>query len=175
MEITPVLCGSAFKNKGVQTLIDSITELLPSPLEIPPIVGSKVDDSESTEERKSDVNSPFTALAFKIAKTPEVKVFAFEGEGGLTTGASHETMNSAWGLGLGNLIYFLDWNDFGIDPRPFSSIVYGTPEDWFGSHGWHVEGTMDGENWGELTKSYYKLLIENEDPKIPKVIYGRFI
>ena len=113
------------------------------------------------------------ALAFKIAKTPEVKVFAFEGEGGLTTGASHETMNSAWGLGLGNLIYFLDWNDFGIDPRPFSSIVYGTPEDWFGSHGWHVEGTMDGENWGELTKSYYKLLIKNGDPKIPKVIYGR--
>ena len=113
------------------------------------------------------------ALAFKIAKTPEVKVFAFEGEGGLTTGASHETMNSAWGLGLGNLIYFLDWNDFGIDPRPFSSIIYGTPEDWFGSHGWHVEGTMDGENWGELTKSYYKLLIENADPKIPKVIYGR--
>ena len=113
------------------------------------------------------------ALAFKIAKTPEVKVFAFEGEGGVTTGASHETMNSAWGLGLGNLIYFLDWNDFGIDPRPFSSIVYGTPEDWFGSHGWHVEGTMDGENWGELTKSYYKLLIENADPKIPKVIYGR--
>ena len=113
------------------------------------------------------------ALAFKIAKTPEVKVFAFEGEGGLTTGASHETMNSAWGLGLGNLIYFLDWNDFGIDPRPFSSIVYGTPEDWFGSHGWHVEGTMDGENWGELTKSYYKLLIENADPKIPKVVYGR--
>ena len=113
------------------------------------------------------------ALAFQIAKTPEVKVFAFEGEGGLTTGASHETMNSAWGLGLGNLIYFLDWNDFGIDPRPFSAIVYGTPEDWFGSHGWHVEGTMDGENWGELTKSYYKLLIENADPKIPKVVYGR--
>ena len=113
------------------------------------------------------------ALAFQIAKTPEVKVFAFEGEGGLTTGASHETMNSAWGLGLGNLIYFLDWNDFGIDSRPFSSIVYGTPEDWFGSHGWHVEGTMDGENWGELTKSYYKLLIENADPKIPKVVYGR--
>ena len=113
------------------------------------------------------------ALAFQIAKIPEVKVFAFEGEGGLTTGASHETMNSAWGLGLGNLIYFLDWNDFGIDPRPFSSIVYGTPEDWFGSHGWHVEGTMDGENWGELTKSYYKLLIENADPKIPKVVYGR--
>ena len=48
------------------------------------------------------------ALALKLAKTTEVKVFAFEGEGGLTTGASHETINSAWGSGLGNLIYYLD-------------------------------------------------------------------
>ena len=100
------------------------------------------------------------ALALKLAKASEVKVFAFEGEGGFTTGASHETINSAWGLGLGNLIYFMDWNDFGIDARPFSSIVYGTPKDWFGSHGWHVEGTMNGENWSELTEAYYRLLIE---------------
>jgi len=113
------------------------------------------------------------ALALKFAKVPEVKVFAFEGEGGFTTGASHETINSAWGLGLGNLIYFMDWNDYGIDARPFSSIVYGTPKDWFGSHGWHVEGTMEGENWGELTKAYHRLLIENADPNIPKVVYAR--
>lgn len=113
------------------------------------------------------------ALALKMANTPEVKVFAFEGEGGFTTGASHETINSAWGLGLGNLVYFMDWNDFGIDARPFSSIMYGTPEDWFGSHGWHVEGTMNGEDWGELTEAYYRLLVENADPKVPKVIYGR--
>ncbi|MFL3053121.1 MAG: transketolase-like TK C-terminal-containing protein [Candidatus Neomarinimicrobiota bacterium] len=113
------------------------------------------------------------ALALKYANVPEVKVFAFEGEGGLTTGASHETMNSAWGLGLGNLVYFLDWNDFGIDARPFSSIVYGTPEDWFGSHGWHVEGTTNVEDWEELTNAYYKLLVTNADPNVPKVIYGK--
>ena len=115
------------------------------------------------------------ALALQVANAQEVKVFAFEGEGGLTTGASHETMNSAWGLGLGNLVYFLDWNDYGIDARPFSSIVYGDPKDWFGSHGWHVEGTMNGEDWNELTNAYYKLLIKNADPQIPKVLYAKSI
>ena len=113
------------------------------------------------------------ALALKLARVPEVKVFAFEGEGGLTTGASHETMNSAWGLGLGNLVYFMDWNDFGIDDRPFSSIVYGTPEDWFGSHGWHVEGTMNGEDWESLINAYYKLLVKKANPDQPKVLYAR--
>ncbi|MBC8323525.1 MAG: transketolase [Candidatus Marinimicrobia bacterium] len=113
------------------------------------------------------------ALALKLAKVPDVKVFAFEGEGGFTAGASHETINSAWGLGLDNLIYFMDWNDFGIDNRPFSSIMYGTPEDWFGSHGWHVEGTMDGEDWESLTNAYYKLLVENAKPNQPKVLYAR--
>jgi len=77
MEITPVLCGTAFKNKGVQTLIDIITELLPSPLDVPAIIGSKVDDSESTEERKSDSKEPFTALAFKIATDPYVGRLCF--------------------------------------------------------------------------------------------------
>lgn len=113
------------------------------------------------------------ALALKLARVPEVKVFAFEGEGGFTTGASHETMNSAWGLGLGNLVYFMDWNDFGIDDRPFSSIVYGTPEDWFGSHGWHVEGTMNGEDWESLINAYYKLLVKKANPDQPKVLYAR--
>ena len=77
MSITPMLCGSAFKNKGVQTLIDIITELLPSPLDVPAIIGSKVDDSESTEERKSDSKEPFTALAFKIATDPYVGRLCF--------------------------------------------------------------------------------------------------
>jgi len=113
------------------------------------------------------------ALALKLAKVPEVKVFAFEGEGGFTAGASHETLNSAWGLGLGNLVYFMDWNDFGIDARPFSSIMYGTPNDWFGSHGWHVEGTMEGESWSELTEAYHRLLVEKADPNIPKVLYAK--
>ncbi|MFQ6678138.1 MAG: 1-deoxy-D-xylulose-5-phosphate synthase N-terminal domain-containing protein [Fidelibacterota bacterium] len=113
------------------------------------------------------------ALALKLAGSPDVKVFAFEGEGGFTTGASHETMNSAWGLGLGNLVYFLDWNDYGIDNRPFSSIMYGTPEDWFGSHGWHVEGTMDGEDWESLIHGYYRLLVENAKSDQPKVLYSK--
>ncbi len=120
--------------------------------------------------------SPFaagSALALKYSKVDDVKVFAFEGEGGFTTGASHETINSAWGLGLGNLVYFLDWNNYGIDNRPFSSIMYGSPEDWFGSHGWHVEGVEDGENWEQLIKAYYRLLIEKHDPNTPKVIYSK--
>jgi transketolase len=120
--------------------------------------------------------SPFAAgeaLALKFAGTSDVKVFAFEGEGGFTTGASHETINSAWGLGLGNLVYFMDWNDFGIDNRPFSSIMYGGPEDWFGSHGWHVEGAEDGENWEQVVNAYYKLLVKNADLNVPKVIYSK--
>ena len=120
--------------------------------------------------------SPFAAgaaLALKFSGVSDVKVFAFEGEGGFTTGASHETINSAWGLGLGNLVYFLDWNDFGIDDRPFSSIMYGGPEDWFGSHGWHVEGVNDGQDWDEITKAYHRLLIKNSNPNVPKVIYSK--
>jgi len=113
------------------------------------------------------------ALALKLAKVPEVKVFAFEGEGGFSTGASHETINSAWGLGLGNLVYFMDWNDYGIDDRPFSSIMYGAPEDWFGSHGWHVEGTLDGEDWKSFTEAYYRLMVENAQPDQPKVLYAK--
>ena len=83
--------------------------------------------------------SPFAAgaaLALKYSNAKDVKVFAMEGEGGITAGASHETINSAWGLGLGNLVYHLDWNDYGIDSRPISSILYGGPENWFGGHGW---------------------------------------
>ena len=71
------------------------------------------------------------ALALKLAGADEVKVFVVEGEGGLTPGAAHETKNSAWGLGLSNLVFLVDWNDFGIDERPASSVVHGTPEDWF--------------------------------------------
>ncbi len=113
------------------------------------------------------------ALALKLAHVPETKVFAFEGEGGFTAGASHETLNSAYGLGLGNLVYFMDWNDFGIDDRPFSDVMYGTPEDWFGSHGWHVEGTLDGEDWESLTEAYYRLLVEKAKPDQPKVLYAK--
>jgi transketolase len=91
------------------------------------------------------------ALALKVAGCGEVKVFCVEGEGGLSAGAAHETKNSAWGLGLSNLVFLIDWNDFGIDKRPHSSVVYGTPEDWFKPHGWRVVGTEDGMDWGPVT------------------------
>ena len=81
------------------------------------------------------------AVALKRAGADGVKVFAIEGEGGLKPGVVHETMNSAWGLGLDNLYQLVDWNDYGIDPHTISSIVYGTPTEWFGAHGWRVVGT----------------------------------
>ena len=93
-----------------------------------------------------------------MADADQVKVFAFEGEGGLM-GATHETLNSSWGLGLGNIVYYIDWNDFGIDSRPFSSIVKSTPQELFETSGWHVEGTDDNEDWESFTKAYYDLLV----------------
>jgi transketolase len=93
------------------------------------------------------------ALALKLAGADEVKVFVVEGEGGLTPGASHETRHTAWGLGLSNLVFLVDWNDFGIDDRPLSSVMYGTPETWFGAYGWRVTGTPDGSDWGPVTRA----------------------
>jgi transketolase len=92
------------------------------------------------------------AVALKIAGAEQVKVFAVEGEGGLTPGASHETRNSAWGLGLSNLVFLLDWNDFGIDVNAVSSVVHGGPPDWFEPYGWRVIGTEQGSEWDEVTK-----------------------
>jgi len=65
------------------------------------------------------------ALALKKAGLSEFKVFAIEGEGALTAGGSHEAKNGAWGYGLGNLYWLVDWNDFGIDDRRTSSVVFG--------------------------------------------------
>jgi elongation factor G len=64
--ITPVLCGSAFKNKGVQPMLDAIVDYLPSPMDIPAIKGHAVGDEETVIERHADVTEPFAALAFKI-------------------------------------------------------------------------------------------------------------
>jgi transketolase len=91
------------------------------------------------------------AAALKLAGCEEVKVFAVEGEGGLTPGASHETRNSAWGLGLSNLVFLVDWNDFGIDDPAISSVVPGTPQSWFEAYQWRVTGTTDGSEWGPVT------------------------
>jgi transketolase len=93
------------------------------------------------------------ALSLKLAGAGEVKVFVFEGEGGLTPGSAHETKNLAWGLGLDNLVFMVDWNDFGIDPRPASTVVAGTPVDWFAPYGWRVNGTEHGMEWGPVTEA----------------------
>jgi elongation factor G len=70
--ITPVLCGSAFKNKAVQPLLDAIVWYLPSPLDVPPIQGHKVGDETAVLERRADDSEPFAALAFKIMADPYV-------------------------------------------------------------------------------------------------------
>ncbi|MFW6205976.1 MAG: elongation factor G [Gemmatimonadota bacterium] len=75
--ITPVLCGSAFKNKGVQQLLDAVVDYLPSPLEVPPIKGHLPHHDETFEDRPPDDEAPFAALAFKIATDPYVGKLTF--------------------------------------------------------------------------------------------------
>ena len=70
--ITPVLCGSAFKNKGVQRLLDAVIEYLPSPLDVPPVRGHLPQADEHAAEREASDDAPFAALAFKIATDPYV-------------------------------------------------------------------------------------------------------
>jgi elongation factor G len=70
--VTPVLCGTAFKNKGVQPMLDAVVDYLPSPLDVPEITGHKVRDEETLLTRKPDDSEPFSALAFKIMSDPHV-------------------------------------------------------------------------------------------------------
>ena len=72
----PVLCGSAFKNKGVQPLLDAVVDYLPSPLDIPPVEGLKM-DGETTDTRAPSDDAPFSALAFKIMNDPFVGTLTF--------------------------------------------------------------------------------------------------
>ena len=74
--LTPVLCGTSYRNKGVQPLLDAIVDFLPSPLDIPPVQGTKKDSDEAIE-RKADDQEPFSALAFKIMADPFVGKLAF--------------------------------------------------------------------------------------------------
>ena len=69
-EIYPVLCGSAFKNRGVQPMLDAVVDYLPSPLDVPSIDGHDIHDEETIIERHADASEPFSALAFKIAVHP---------------------------------------------------------------------------------------------------------
>jgi elongation factor G len=76
IKVTPVLCGSAFKNKGVQQLLDAVVAYLPSPVDIPPVQGLTT-DRERTESRKAEDKEPFSALVFKIMTDPFVGQLAF--------------------------------------------------------------------------------------------------
>jgi elongation factor G len=91
LSITPVLCGSAFKNKGVQPLLDAIIDYLPSPLDVPPVTGT---DPRSGEEivRKPAMGEPFSALAFKVMSDPFVgKLTYFRVYSGVLKAGSHVT------------------------------------------------------------------------------------
>ena len=74
-EIQPMLCGTAFKNKGVQRMLDAVIEFLPSPVDIPPVQGT--DEDENPVERKADDNEKFSALAFKLMTDPFVGQLTF--------------------------------------------------------------------------------------------------
>jgi len=76
LKIVPVLCGSAFKNKGVQNLLDAVVDYLPSPVDVPPIQGTSL-DGEEILERPADDKAPFAALVFKIMTDPYVGQLAF--------------------------------------------------------------------------------------------------
>ena len=76
-EINLVLCGTAFKNKGVQALLDAVVEYLPSPVDVPPMHGTHPGDADQALTRRSDDDEPFAALAFKIATDPYVGTLTF--------------------------------------------------------------------------------------------------
>ena len=76
-KLTPVLTGSAFKNKGVQPMLDAVTRYLPSPLDIDAIIGSKMGDKETEIARKPDASEPFSSLAFKIMSDPHLGKLTF--------------------------------------------------------------------------------------------------
>jgi elongation factor G len=77
LSIVPMMCGSSFKNKGVQTALDAVCRYLPSPMDVPPIEGHDPDDIEKVLIRKPNAKEPFAALAFKIMTDPFVGRLAF--------------------------------------------------------------------------------------------------
>ncbi len=107
------------------------------------------------------------AMALKRAGTENVKVIAIEGDVGLTPGGFHETLNSAWSLGLDNLFFLIDWNNFGIDDHPLKDTVYGGPQDWFSCHGWRALGTEKGSDYNEVFKTISNLF---DSEKIQKFV-----
>src|SRR5450432_2451815 len=77
LQIFPVICGTAFKNKGVQTMLDAVVDYLPSPLDVPAVEGTDVDDRDQTLVRHASDTDPFAALVFKIMTDPYVGQLAF--------------------------------------------------------------------------------------------------
>ena len=96
-KINPVLCGTAFKNKGVQPLLDAVVKYLPSPLDIDAIVGHKVNDEETKVERMPSDDQPFSGLAYKIASDPHLGklIYVRVYSGKLSAGAT--VLNSVTG------------------------------------------------------------------------------
>jgi elongation factor G len=94
-EVYPVLCGSAFKNKGVQPMLDAVLDYLPTPLDVPPMIGHDVRDPEKEIIRKPDASEPFSALAFKVASHPFfgklTYVRVYSGKVGAGTGVVNST------------------------------------------------------------------------------------
>ncbi|MDQ6704573.1 MAG: GTP-binding protein, partial [Acidobacteriota bacterium] len=76
-KIFPVICGTAFKNKGIQTMLDAVVDYLPSPLDVPPVEGTDIDDKEKILVRHASDKEPFAALVFKIMTDPYVGQLAF--------------------------------------------------------------------------------------------------
>ena len=113
------------------------------------------------------------AFALKRAGARGVNVFALEGEGGLTPGAAHEMKNAAWGYGLDNLFYIVDWNDYGIDAQRVSDVVPGTPRTWFESYDWRVKGVQDGEDLAALARGLLSLTGEVPTHKKPGALWYR--
>jgi transketolase len=111
------------------------------------------------------------AMALKHAGASGVKVFAVEGEGGHTAGAHHESKNSAYGLGLDNLIVLFDWNDHGIDSFPNSSVMHGNPKVWYEAHGWRVAGASNGEDYGEITRALLEVVHADDTGGRPGMVW----
>ncbi len=95
-KFVPVLCGSAFKNKGIQLLLDSVVNLLPSPVDIPPVEGLDPSKKDRTVKRKAADEEPFSALAFKVMNDPFGNLTFFRVYSG-TTKSGQSVMNSTRG------------------------------------------------------------------------------
>jgi elongation factor G len=95
--VTPVLCGSAFKNKGVQPMLDAVVDFLPSPLDVPPIIGHAVGSEDTEIERHADPAEPFAALAFKIMSDQHLGKLTYIRIYSGTLEAGQSVLNSAKG------------------------------------------------------------------------------